>query len=543
MAHELFISYAEEDKAIARELCTHLEHIGVRCWIAPRNIRPGSDWGASIVSAIRASRAMVVVFSRHANQSSHIPRELTYAIGSKIDIIPFRVEDIKPVDALEYGLGNLQWFDASSRPLEPHYQELGQLLLDTLRIGEGVAAGPDTPIPHMTPSRNQAALASPVRDTFPAVTEELLGEPVATVDATQTSSITNTATPPPNNVRAAPTFQKDAEASESRLHRLRPATNVASHLSVEADASADISTFANQRPTLPERTNWTTAGLGIVALLLAGLIAFAASQNTAVPNDLGFDPRGVTLMEITLPPSKYRTDLDAIKAFELLIERLKALPGVASVGAADVVPTSEGGLGRGVSVELEKNTSRTTAIRVLGNYFETLRILPVLGRSLIDAETSPVIVISDSVWSITRRDPAVVGLQATLSAEAGPPLTFAATVVGVLGGVRYRSEPADIRDGARVYVPATQDPVRRMTILARTSPTASPETMRVVLERVVNEFDNELPTPQIHDMEALVASSMSQPRFGTTTLTFMLTIGVALGGVAFVALKRVLSTH
>ena len=45
MKHDIFISYSILDKAIADAVCTQLEKQGIRCWIAPRNILAGAEWG------------------------------------------------------------------------------------------------------------------------------------------------------------------------------------------------------------------------------------------------------------------------------------------------------------------------------------------------------------------------------------------------------------------------------------------------------------------------------------------------------------------
>ena len=52
MSHDVFISHAAADKAIADAITQTLEDGGVQCWIAPRDIRPGDTWGGSIVKAI-----------------------------------------------------------------------------------------------------------------------------------------------------------------------------------------------------------------------------------------------------------------------------------------------------------------------------------------------------------------------------------------------------------------------------------------------------------------------------------------------------------
>ena len=43
MAHDVFISYSHKDKPIAYGICAKLETVGVRCWIAPRDITAGED--------------------------------------------------------------------------------------------------------------------------------------------------------------------------------------------------------------------------------------------------------------------------------------------------------------------------------------------------------------------------------------------------------------------------------------------------------------------------------------------------------------------
>ena len=47
-----FISHAAEEAAVADELCRFLEQKGIGCWIAPRDVAPGSDYASEIVDGI-----------------------------------------------------------------------------------------------------------------------------------------------------------------------------------------------------------------------------------------------------------------------------------------------------------------------------------------------------------------------------------------------------------------------------------------------------------------------------------------------------------
>lgn len=124
MQHEVFISHASQDKKVSDAMCARLEQSGLRCWVAPRDIRPGMTYGAEIVHAISNARAMVVILSGQANLSPHVVKEVERAVAKGIPVIPFRIEDILPTKDLEYFLSAEHWLDAITPPLEVHLQKL-----------------------------------------------------------------------------------------------------------------------------------------------------------------------------------------------------------------------------------------------------------------------------------------------------------------------------------------------------------------------------------------------------------------------------------
>lgn len=121
---DVFISYSSFNKLEADAICAKLEESGVRCWIAPRNIQPGGDWAESIIIGIKSCRLMVLVFSKHANDSPQVLREVERAINNGLVIIPFRIENVSPVRGLEYFLGATHWLDAFDPPIHAHFQKL-----------------------------------------------------------------------------------------------------------------------------------------------------------------------------------------------------------------------------------------------------------------------------------------------------------------------------------------------------------------------------------------------------------------------------------
>ena len=63
MAHDVFVSYSAADRAPASSVVEGLESRGIRCWVAPRDIPAGSEYGEEIVEAIKSCRILVLIFS------------------------------------------------------------------------------------------------------------------------------------------------------------------------------------------------------------------------------------------------------------------------------------------------------------------------------------------------------------------------------------------------------------------------------------------------------------------------------------------------
>jgi hypothetical protein len=163
MAHDVFISYASQDKPAADAACATLEAHGIRCWIAPRDILAGTGWGEAIVNAIHQSQVMVLVFSSHANESPHIRREVDRAVTKGVPIIPVRIEDVVPVKALEYYMSSVHWLDALTPPLEAHLNLLADKVHVLLRKQAEERPHPVPPSPPPAPPVKKDTTLGPTR--------------------------------------------------------------------------------------------------------------------------------------------------------------------------------------------------------------------------------------------------------------------------------------------------------------------------------------------------------------------------------------------
>lgn len=144
MPHQVFISYASEDRATADAICRALEGQGVGCWIAPRDITPGHPYAEAIIQAINGARVLVLIFSNRANASPHVTREVERAVSKGAAVVTFRTDATPLAPALEYFLSHSHWLEAFPGSLDEH---LPRAVDAVSRLLQSEAAGCRAPLP------------------------------------------------------------------------------------------------------------------------------------------------------------------------------------------------------------------------------------------------------------------------------------------------------------------------------------------------------------------------------------------------------------
>ncbi len=155
LGKDLFVSYASTDNEAAFQLCRLLEERGIGCWIAPRDLTPGTDYAQAILRAIEGTPATLLLLSAQADASIHVIHEVERATSKRKRVIPVRLEEIKPGPSLELHLSTTHWLDAWHLPMDQVASQLAAILRDE-------SSKPTTPsglaTPSVTPSTDQRPL-------------------------------------------------------------------------------------------------------------------------------------------------------------------------------------------------------------------------------------------------------------------------------------------------------------------------------------------------------------------------------------------------
>ena len=132
MDHEVFISYSSANIQTAQAICHALESNRIKCWMAPRDIRPGAEYGDIIEEAIVTCKVFLIVFSETSQISRWVRSELNIGFSSNKPIIPFRIDPTDLKVSMKLMLNDKHWLNAYPNP-EEKFSELAAVILDLLQ--------------------------------------------------------------------------------------------------------------------------------------------------------------------------------------------------------------------------------------------------------------------------------------------------------------------------------------------------------------------------------------------------------------------------
>ena len=117
-----------------------MEAAGFPCWVAPRDVVPGTVYADGIVRAINETEILVLILSAHAIASAHVRKELERAASKRHPIIVLRIDAASLTPALEYFLSESQWIEAGRDGTDAAIAKLVCAVQQHLMPGSSVAS-------------------------------------------------------------------------------------------------------------------------------------------------------------------------------------------------------------------------------------------------------------------------------------------------------------------------------------------------------------------------------------------------------------------
>jgi putative ABC transport system permease protein len=285
--------------------------------------------------------------------------------------------------------------------------------------------------------------------------------------------------------------------------------------------------------------------IGLAMLLTVGAALLLRSFVATVREEAGFDPSGVTLLEISLPEARYPDIASAHGLQRSLLDRASGLPGASASALAVNLPISGSNMVSPLVVEgSPEPTAAVQIAAVTSGFFDVLRI-PVEGTPPDpewDLENGRRMIMTDATLRTGTGRTLSLGDRAhsffDLPQDGSTPMR---DVVGTVAPVRHRG----LREApaAVAYEPFFQrSDVRGFSLLVRS--TAPEGAVAEAARALVRDVDPALATDRITTMSAVIGRSVAAPRFYAVGLTVFGALAVLLAlagchaGLAFRVTSR-----
>ena len=150
---DAFISHSGKNTAQAETIEVGLG--AKRVWLDRSEIRLGALLGRELLANIRASRGLVLVWSKHAAQSPWVQSEWIAAANLGKPIVPVRLDKTP----LPQSLGNTLWRQGGGASLEGFVDEFARTIRDGLSLGPSISPSMRLPNPRLEAEVTRLALA------------------------------------------------------------------------------------------------------------------------------------------------------------------------------------------------------------------------------------------------------------------------------------------------------------------------------------------------------------------------------------------------
>src|ERR1044071_1806700 len=271
--------------------------------------------------------------------------------------------------------------------------------------------------------------------------------------------------------------------------------------------------------------------LAVVLLLAAGLLVRSFNKLLAI--DLGFNRENVLSTRLSLPRSVYSKEAQTQAFYDNLLQRVKSLPGVQSVGMKNHTPLSGFSIIAFMDIEGHPPFDREKDVAigvgtVSSDYFQTMGI-PLLSGRTYDARVGEdgenVAIVNQVFANRFFPDGKPLGKRVGFACKESEGLCR--TIVGVVGNIRQESITDEVTP--EMYVPFAQMRLNGMTLMIRT--TSDPLNLARAARNAVLAIDKNQPLFEVQTLAQRVDEGVAVSRSLTLLFTAFALLGLILGSV------------
>jgi len=284
------------------------------------------------------------------------------------------------------------------------------------------------------------------------------------------------------------------------------------------------------------RTALLVAQVALTVVLLSGAGVFLKSFLALTRAPLGFNPEAALAARVSLSGPQYAADAQVRAYADALVDRARAVPGVADAAIGSSSPLGSGPVVQFVTAGRPRPPAGQEPRAILRaaspRYFQALGIPILRGRafSAADGPGAPrVAIVNEYVASqmFSGEDPLgqVIELQPARTPWTNRP--GALTIVGIASNVK--DVGVNEVNFGNIYVPYAQAPAPWIELLVRTS--VPPASVRDTVRRAAAEVDPTVPVTSVSTFEERLAGVLQGDRFNLLLVSAFAAVAIVLAGV------------
>ena len=266
--------------------------------------------------------------------------------------------------------------------------------------------------------------------------------------------------------------------------------------------------------------------LSLVLFVGAGLMIRTFAKINQV--NLGFNPNNVLTFQVPLSPRKFHEVEDRLALYRSAMEKVRALPGVESVGGVSPLPLSGSIFVNTYALEGSNDLRTAPYYAILPGYFETMQIKLLHGRYFTDQDNDHdqnIIIVDSNFAQKSWPGENPIGKKIILNANRKHPIVK--EVIGVVDHVKMDGPRKESKE--QLYLPYISESDFHMSFTVRGS--GNLMGLSAAIKQQIEPLGGGRPVNAFKMMEESVSDATADSRFALFLLSILAFVALVLCSV------------
>lgn len=263
-------------------------------------------------------------------------------------------------------------------------------------------------------------------------------------------------------------------------------------------------------------------------IFLAASVTMGQTFLRLLKTNLGFQPKNVVTMTVSLQGTKYRTGNARWNYYREALDRLQSTPGVEAAGAVGYLPlVKQVYMAHAFKLDSGPVVGPVVTNAATAGYFRSIGTKLLAGQDFEAIQrigSEPTVIVNEAFAQAAGLGTMVVGRKVTAPWRKTPYRISGVVETNRSAGPAHPGLPM-------IYWQIEEEPSPNLTLVTRVK--GNPELYLAKCRDVVKAIDSSVPIYRVSTFERRLEETLARPRFWTTSILFLsgMTLFLAIVGI------------